>query len=141
MSPVRQDNPGSGIDSPLGSGRGSTLGVTQPGADTRASPGTPGEVRYGDGPVPINEGRPVTTVRVTNTGDRPVTVGSHYHFAEANDALDFDRDAAWGQRLNILSGGLVRFEPGAVAEVQLVPFAGDRIAAGFRGRCAGRLNG
>lgn len=141
MSPARHGNPGSGIDAPPGSGKGSTLGVTHPGADTSAFRGIPGEVRYGEGAVRINEGRPVTTLRVTNTADRPVTVGSHYHFAEVNEALDFDRKAAWGQRLNILSGAMLRFDPGTVQEVELVPFVGDRIAAGFRGLCGGRLDG
>jgi len=140
VSPVRHGNPGSGIEAPLGSGKGSTLGVTHPGADTSSRPGIPGEVRYGKGPVVINEGRPVTTLRVTNTADRPVTVGSHYHFAEVNDALEFDRSAAWGKRLNIIAGGLLRFDPGTVQEVELVPFAGDRIAAGFRGLCGGKLD-
>jgi urease subunit beta len=141
MSPVRHESPGSGIAEPLGSGKGSTIAVTQPGADTAARPGVPGEVRYGKGAVTINEGRPVTTLRVTNTADRPVTVGSHYHFAEVNEALDFDRSAAWGQRLDIISGGLIRFDPGMTQEVELVPFAGNRIAAGFRGLCGGRLDG
>ncbi|MGH3957628.1 urease subunit beta [Mycobacterium sp.] len=141
MSPVQHGSPGSGIDVPLGSGKGSTIAVTHPGADTRAHPGVPGEVRYGKGAVLINEGRPVTTLRVTNTGDRPVTVGSHYHFAETNEALEFNRSAAWGKRLNIISGGMVRFDPGTVQEVDLVPFVGDRIAAGFRGLCGGRLDG
>jgi urease subunit beta len=141
VSPVRHGSPGSGIDAPLGSGKGSTLGITHPGADTSASPGVPGEVHYGHGAVRINEGRPVTTLRVTNTADRPVTIGSHYHFAETNEALEFDREAAWGKRLNIISGGMIRFDPGMVQEVELVPFAGDRIAAGFRGLCGGRLDG
>lgn len=140
MSPVRHENPGSGIEAPLGSGKGSTLGVTHPGADTSSRAGIPGEVRYGEGPVLINEGRPVTTLRVTNTADRPATVGSHYHFAEVNEALEFDRAAAWGKRLNIIAGGLLRFDPGTVQEVELVPFAGDRIAAGFRGLCGGPLD-
>jgi urease subunit beta len=139
MSPIWHESPGSGIDEPLGSGKGSTIAVTQPGADTIARSGVPGEVRFGKGAVPINEGRPVTTLRVSNTADRPVTVGSHYHFAETNEALSFDRAAAWGKRLNILSGGLLRFDPGMVSEVELVPFAGDRIVAGFRGLCRGRL--
>lgn len=141
MSPVRHGNPGSGIEAPLGSGKGSALGITHPGADTSPSPGVPGEVRYGKGSILINEDRPVTTLRVTNTADRPVTVGSHYHFAEVNEALEFDREAAWGKRLNILSGAMIRFDPGTVQEVELVPFAGERIAAGFRGLCRGRLDG
>jgi urease subunit beta len=141
VSTVRRGSPGSGIDVPAGSGKGSTLGVTHPGADTSASPGVPGEVHYGTGSVLINRGRPVTTLRVTNTADRPVTVGSHYHFAEVNEALEFDRETAWGKRLNIISGGMIRFDPGTVQEVELVPFVGDRIAAGFRGLCSGRLDG
>lgn len=141
MSPVRQSPPGTGIEAPIGSGKGTATAVTHPGADARPVPGVPGEIRYGRDPVAINEGRPVTTLRVCNTGDRPVTVGSHYHFGETNDALDFDREAAWGKRMNILSGGMVRFDPGAVHEVELVPYAGDRIAAGFRGLCGGSLDG
>jgi len=99
----------------------------------------PGEVLPGDGPVPINAGRPDTTLRVTNTGDRPVQVGSHYHFAEANPALDFDRPAAWGQRLAVPAGTAVRFEPGVAREVTLVPFTGARIVPGLRGECGGPL--
>ncbi len=82
----------------------------------------------------------VTRLRVVNTADRPVQVGSHFHFAEVNPGLEFDRKAAWGLRLNVLSGGSVRFEPGAVEEVQLVPIAGQRIVAGLRGECAGKLD-
>ncbi|MFF1360914.1 urease subunit beta [Streptomyces sp. NPDC058297] len=101
----------------------------------------PGEILYGDGPVVINEGRDALTLRVINTGDRPVQVGSHYHFAESNPALEFDRQAAWGRRLNVLSGGSVRFEPGALVEVTLIPIAGQRIVAGLRGECGGSLDG
>ncbi|MFF4823358.1 urease subunit beta [Streptomyces sp. NPDC001312] len=101
----------------------------------------PGEVLYGDEPVVINAGKEVTRVRVENTGDRPVQVGSHFHFAEVNAALEFDREAAWGRRLNVLSGGSVRFEPGAVEEVELVPIGGRRIVAGLRGLCGGELDG
>lgn len=140
MSPLRHGTLGTGIEVPLSSGKGSTVGVTHPGADTTHCPGVPGEVCYGSGPVVINEDRPVTTLRVTNTGDRPATVGSHYHFAEVNEALDFDREAAWGKHLNILSGGMLRFDPGMVVEVELVPFAGERIAAGFRRLCGGQLD-
>lgn len=100
----------------------------------------PGEILYGDEPVQINVGRQTTRLRVVNTGDRPIQVGSHYHFAETNPALDFDRKAAWGQRLNVLSGGSVRFEPGAVEEVELIPIAGQRIVAGLRGECGGPLD-
>ena len=101
----------------------------------------PGEVLYGNGPVTINAGKEVIRLRVTNTADRPVQVGSHYHFAEVNPALDFDRKAAWGRRLNVLSGGSMRFEPGAVEEVELIPIGGQRIVAGLRGECGGKLDG
>ena len=101
----------------------------------------PGEILFGDGPVVINEGRPTVTLRVVNTGDRPVQVGSHYHFAEANPALDFDRAAARGYRLAVPAGTSVRFEPGVPREVELVPLAGRRIVAGLRGECGGPLDG
>jgi urease subunit beta len=101
----------------------------------------PGEVIFGDGPIAINEGRPVVTIRVDNTGDRPIQVGSHFHFAEANPALSFDRDAARGRRLAIPAGTSVRFEPGIGREVELVDFAGARYAAGFRGEVGGPLDG
>jgi urease subunit beta len=99
----------------------------------------PGEVLLGDGPVEINAGRPVTVLVVTNTGDRPVQVGSHYHFAEANPALRFDRAAARGQRLAVPAGTAVRFEPGVTREVSLVPLAGARIVPGLRGETGGPL--
>jgi urease subunit beta len=99
----------------------------------------PGEVIFGDGPVTINEGRPVTTLSVTNTGDRPIQVGSHYHFAEANPALMFDRAAARGQRLAIPAGTSTRFEPGITRDVDLVPLAGARTVPGLRGEVAGPL--
>ena len=105
------------------------------------APMVPGEICYGDGPVLINQGKEVLTIRVTNTADRPIQVGSHYHFAEANPGLDFDRAASWGRRLNVLSGGSVRFEPGAVEEVELIPIGGRRIVAGLRGACGGALDG
>ena len=101
----------------------------------------PGEVLYGDDLVVINAGKEVITLRVENTADRPVQVGSHYHFAEVNPALTLDRQAAWGRRLNVLSGGSVRFEPGAAEEVELIPIAGQRIVAGLRGECGGNLDG
>lgn len=104
-------------------------------------PLVPGEILYGDDPVVINDGQDVVTLRVTNTADRPIQIGSHYHFAEVNPGLDFDRKAAWGRRLNVLSGGSMRFEPGAVEEVALIPIAGERIVAGLRGECGGRLDG
>ena len=99
----------------------------------------PGEVLHGTGDVEINAGRPVTTLTVTNTGDRPVQVGSHYHFAEANPGLSFDRSAAWGTRLAVPAGTSVRFEPGVTREVPLVPLAGNRIVPGLRGECGGAL--
>ncbi|GAA1535540.1 urease subunit beta [Dactylosporangium maewongense] len=99
----------------------------------------PGEVFPADEPVEINAGRPVTTLMVTNTADRPVQVGSHYHFAEANPGLDFDRAAAWGQRLAVPAGTAVRFEPGVSREVDLVPLGGARVVPGLRGECGGAL--
>ncbi|MFN3257322.1 MAG: urease subunit beta [Ilumatobacter sp.] len=100
----------------------------------------PGQIAGPDDPVEINAGRPVTTLRVENTGDRPIQVGSHYHFAESNPALSFDRDAAHGLRLDVPAGTAIRFEPGIVADVDLVPFAGQRIIAGLRGAVAGPLD-
>ncbi|MEU8069067.1 urease subunit beta [Micromonospora sp. NPDC049151] len=100
----------------------------------------PGEILPAAGPVEINVGRPVTTVVVVNTADRPVQVGSHYHFAEANPALMFDRDVAWGQRLAVAAGTSVRFEPGVSRTVELVPLGGARVVPGLRGECAGPLD-
>ena len=100
----------------------------------------PGEVAVGPEPVAINRDRPVTRVRVVNTGDRPVQVGSHYHFAEANPALGFDRDAAWGKRLAVPAGTGVRFEPGVERDVELVPFAGSRVVPGLRRAAGGPLD-
>jgi urease subunit beta len=111
--------------------------VTRPGGSAR---GAPGELRLGEGPVVINAGRPVTSLRVVNTGDRPVQVGSHYHFAEANPALLFDRVRARGQRLAVPAGTAVRFEPGVERDVELVPLGGARIVAGLRGEVAGPLD-
>ena len=99
----------------------------------------PGEVVGPDDPVEINAGRAVTTLRVVNTGDRPVQVGSHYHFAEANPALEFDRVTAHGQRLDIPAGTAVRFEPGIATDVTLVPFVGNRVIPGLRGQVGGAL--
>ncbi|MBW3573960.1 MAG: urease subunit beta [Actinobacteria bacterium] len=101
----------------------------------------PGELVLGEEPVPINVGCPVTTLEVLNTGDRPVQVGSHYHFAEANAALQFDRAAARGQRLAVPAGTSVRFEPGIDRHVDLVPLGGARVVAGLRGDVAGPLDG
>jgi urease subunit beta len=92
----------------------------------------PGEIVTGADPVELNPGRPRTTLTVVNTGDRPVQVGSHYHFAQANDALAFDREAARGHRLDVPAGTAVRFEPGITREVSLVPLAGLRAVPGLR---------
>ena len=100
----------------------------------------PGELLPGDGPVVINAGRPTVTVTVVNTGDRPVQVGSHYHFAEANPALDFDRTAARGYRLAVPAGTSVRFEPAIPRDVQLVALGGARVVPGLRGETAGPLD-
>ncbi len=100
----------------------------------------PGEILVGEGPVELFGGRSLLTLTVENTGDRPVQVGSHYHFAEANPALAFDREAARGHRLAIPAGTAVRFEPGIDREVQLVAIAGRRIVAGLRGAVAGPLD-
>jgi urease subunit beta len=92
----------------------------------------PGEILRGEGGVPLNVGRPLLTLVVANTGDRPVQVGSHFHFAQANAALRFDRDLAWGCRLNVPAGTAVRFEPGVEREVALVPLAGRRVVPGLQ---------
>ena len=99
----------------------------------------PGELICADGEHELNPGRPTLTLRVSNTGDRPIQVGSHYHFAETNGALSFDREAARGMRLNIASGTAVRFEPGQSRTVELVALAGDRRIFGFRGLVNGAL--
>ena len=100
---------------------------------------TPGEILTDGGDIVINAGRPTLGLVVENTGDRPIQVGSHYHFAETNAALRFDRDAARGMRLNIPSGTAVRFEPGQQRTIELVAFAGDRRVYGFRGLVQGPL--
>jgi len=100
----------------------------------------PGEVLGPDDEIVLNAGRPVVSLRVENGGDRPVQVGSHYHFAEPNPALVFDRAVARGCRLDIPAGTAVRFEPGIAIDVDLVPFTGDRVIAGLRGEVAGRLD-
>ena len=97
----------------------------------------PGEYFLEDGEIPLNAGRRTVTLVVANAGDRPVQVGSHYHFYEANDALQFDRDAARGMRLNIAAGTAVRFEPGQRRTVELVALSGARIVHGFQGRVNG----
>lgn len=99
----------------------------------------PGELLIDEGQHPLNLGRRTHTLVVKNTGDRPIQVGSHYHFAETNAALDFDRAAARGMRLNIGSGLAVRFEPGQQRTVELVDYAGQRVVHGFRGSVEGPL--
>ncbi|MCW6010614.1 urease subunit beta [Micromonospora sp. CPCC 205371] len=94
----------------------------------------PGEIIPGEGEVEINAGRPVLSLAVTNTGDRPIQVGSHYHFADANSALRFDRAAAQGHRLGVPAGTSVRFEPGVPRDVELVPLAGLRVVPGLARR-------
>ena len=100
----------------------------------------PGELLPEPGEIELNAGRPVTTLLVANTGDRPVQVGSHFHFFEVNAALEFNREAARGLRLDIPAGTAVRFEPGDSREVQLVPFAGQRRIFGFNGLVNGPLD-
>ncbi|TSE21370.1 Urease subunit beta 1 [Tepidimonas alkaliphilus] len=100
----------------------------------------PGEILTADGELELNPGRPTVTLVVSNTGQRPIQVGSHYHFAEVNAALAFDRAAARGMRLNIASGTAVRFEPGQQRTVELVPYGGTRQAWGFRGLVNGPLD-
>ncbi|KJH79273.1 urease subunit beta [Pseudomonas sp. KSR10] len=99
----------------------------------------PGEYQIQDGDIELNAGRRTLTLNVANSGDRPIQVGSHYHFFETNDALAFDRAAARGMRLNIPAGTAVRFEPGQSREVELVELAGDRRVFGFAGRVMGAL--
>ena len=99
----------------------------------------PGELLIDEGEHPLNPGRRAVTLVVRNTGDRPIQVGSHYHFAETNAALAFDREAARGMRLAIASGTAVRFEPGQQRTVELVDYAGDRVVYGFRGLVQGSL--
>ncbi len=101
----------------------------------------PGDIRTVSGDIELNEGRVTVTLTVDNTGDRPIQVGSHYHFEETNPALQFDREAARGFRLNIAAGTAVRFEPGQRRTVELVALAGDRRVFGFQGRIMGQLPG
>ncbi len=100
----------------------------------------PGEIITVDGDIELNVGLVPITLTVANTGDRPIQVGSHYHFAETNPALHFDRAAARGQRLDIAAGTALRFEPGQTREVHLIPFRGKRIVQGFRGDVMGALD-
>jgi urease subunit beta len=96
-------------------------------------------MRVADGEIELNAGRPTVVVTVSNTGDRPIQIGSHYHFFEVNEALDFDRPACRGYRLNIPSGTAVRFEPGQERTVELVEYAGNREVYGFQGKIMGKL--
>ncbi len=100
----------------------------------------PGEIIPAQGPLILNAGRDAITLMVANTGDRPVQVGSHYHYAEANPGLDFDRLAARGMRLDIAAGTAIRFEPGQRREVRLIPYAGDRAVWGFNRQVMGTLD-
>jgi urease subunit beta len=104
------------------------------------APLIPGELLPEPGELELNAGRPVTTLSVSNSGDRPVQVGSHFHFAEANAALLFDRAAAHGQRLDIPAGTAIRFEPGDSRDVNLIPFSGARRVIGFNGQINGPLD-
>ncbi|MEI6162554.1 MAG: urease subunit beta [Roseococcus sp.] len=99
----------------------------------------PGEIICAAGEIELNAGQAVTEIEVANTGDRPIQVGSHYHFFETNPALEFDRSAARGQRLDIAAGTAVRFEPGQSRQVRLVPLRGGRVVFGFRGDVEGKL--
>jgi urease subunit beta len=99
----------------------------------------PGEIVPGEEPVALNPGRERTVLTVVNTADRPVQVGSHYHFAAVNPGLEFDRKAAWGKRLDVPAGTAVRFEPGVEREVTLVPIAGRRVVPGLRTEWSGAL--
>jgi urease subunit beta len=107
---------------------------------SRSEGWAPGQIIPGDEPVELNPGRPRTTLVVTNTGDRPVQVGSHFHFAAVNPGLEFDREAAWGTHLDIPAGTSVRFEPGVEKEVTLVPLGGGRTVPGLRAEWAGDLD-
>jgi urease subunit beta len=104
------------------------------------STGIPGEVVALDGELEINAGRDTRRITVANTGDRPIQVGSHYHFYETNGALQFERERARGYRLNIAAGTAIRFEPGQQRDVELVALAGDRIVYGFQGKIMGVLS-
>ncbi len=99
----------------------------------------PGEIIPQPGDIEFNAGRSTVTIQVANTGDRPIQVGSHFHFFEVNDALCFDREKARGYRLNIVSGTAVRFEPGQERTVELIELAGDRVVFGFNARVMGKL--
>ena len=99
----------------------------------------PGEITTKDGDIELNSGAPQITIEVANTGDRPIQVGSHYHFYETNNGLKFDREKARGMRLDIAAGTAVRFEPGQAREVRLVPLSGSRTVFGFQQKIMGKL--
>jgi len=99
----------------------------------------PGEIKVASGDIELNRGRKALSIAVENTGDRPIQVGSHYHFFETNDALKFDRKKAYGRRLNIAAGTAVRFEPGQTRTVELIGVGGSRIIYGFTGKVMGKL--
>ncbi|HEU4922492.1 MAG TPA: urease subunit beta [Burkholderiales bacterium] len=99
----------------------------------------PGEIEVADGDIELNKGRKPVSLSVENTGDRPIQVGSHYHFFETNAALKFDRKKAYGRRLNIAAGTAVRFEPGQARTVELISFSGSREVYGFTGKVMGKL--
>ena len=99
----------------------------------------PGEIITTDSQITLNKDRDFITIKVANTGDRPIQVGSHYHFAETNNFLDFDRELSKGMRLDIPSGTAVRFEPGQIKDVDLIPFSGDRKIFGFNKKLMGKL--
>lgn len=100
----------------------------------------PGEIEYGQGDITVNAGMETVSVRVTNTGDRPVQIGSHYHVFEVNPAIKFDREKAYGRRLDIPAGTSVRLEPGQSQTVRLIPYQGERVLYGFRGYVNGKLD-
>lgn len=99
----------------------------------------PGEIITVEGDIELNVGAPMTILKIANTGDRPIQVGSHYHFYETNEALVFDRQLARGKRLDIAAGTAVRFEPGQERDVTLIPFGGDRVIYGFQQKVMGKL--
>lgn len=101
----------------------------------------PGEMRAGSGHITLNPGMPTVSVSVANVGDRPIQIGSHYHFYEANDALTFERELTLGFRLNIAAGTAIRFEPGQSRTVELVAFGGNRMIYGFQGKVMGSIDG
>ena len=109
-------------------------------AEILASGEVPGEILCQPGEIVLNEGADILVVEVVNTGDRPIQVGSHYHFAETNRALSFDRAASRGRRLDVPSGGAIRFEPGQVRRVALIPIGGLRQVVGFQGQVMGALD-